>query len=486
MTGQSDLRAGGAIFEGLTRYSATNGMPEPGLASRWDISPDGRRYVFHIREEARWSSGEPLTALDFLRSWLRILEPTNACEYAGILFYVKGAEAFHTGAGRDQEAVGFRAVTPLRFEIELKSPTPFFLDLCALPTLAAVPVDWIERHGDRWLTSPPVPASGAYQLEFWRVNDRIRLRRNPRYWDNARTRTDVIDLLPCANANTALNLYETRAVDVVWDMNLVPADLLDVLLDRPDFTAFPVLSTYFLRFNVTRTPFQDPRVRRAFGLAIDRERIVRRVTRGGELPTTVITPKMVPDYDPPEGLNHDPAAARRSLADAGFPEGRGFPAVRYLFDTTTRLQEQIAVELQAMWRETLGVVVELRQLEWKTYLTAQRELDYDLCRSSWIGDYNDPTTFLDLFLSNNGNNRTGWKHPDYDGWLRLAAAEVDSGRRAGILRQAENLLVREEAPVVPIFVYTGIEYFDPTLVHGIHPNPRAEHPLRAIARIVRR
>lgn len=480
MTGQADLRAAGAVFEGLTRYNVTNGLPEPGLASKWELSPDGRTYLFHLRPEAAWSTGQPITAEDFAYSWRRILAPETACEYAGILFYLKNGEAFSTGLLPDPNRVGIRVPGPHQFEVELEQPTAFFLDLCALPTLAVVPRNWIERHGDRWLVSPPVPASGAYQLERWRVNDRIRLRKNPRYWDTRNTHCEVVDLLPCNNPNTALNLYETRAVDVVWDKNLVPVDLLDLLLDRPDFHAYPVLSTYFLRFNVTRKPFHDPRVRQAFAHAIDRQRIVRKITRGGEHVATAITPPIIDGYTPPEGLTRNPAAARRLLAEAGYPDGRGLPAIQYLFDTTTRLQEQIAVELQEMWQRELGIRVDLRKLEWKTFLVAQRELDYDLCRSSWIGDYSDPNTFLDLFLSNNGNNRTGWKNPRYDRLLREANAELDPARRLARLRDAETILVRDEAPIVPLYIYTGLEYYDPRRVQGIFPNPRSEHPVRAI------
>lgn len=482
MTGQADLRVGGAVFEGLVRYDAAMADPEPGLAERWEVSSDGRTYTFHLRPGVSWSTGEAIVAEDFAWSWRRLLEPTNGCEYAAILFYVRNGEAWNTGRLQDPAQLGFRALDATRFEVELVRPTPFFLDLCALPTLAVVPRRAIESGGDRWLLTPPVPASGAYQIESWRINDRIRLRRNPRYWDAARTRMEVVDLLPCNNANTALNLFTTRAADIVWDKNLVPADLLDVLVGRADFHTFPVLSSYFLRFNVTRKPFDDVRVRQAFARALDRDRIVRKVTRGGEVPATALTPPIIAGYTPPEGLPLDPVEARRLLAEAGYPEGRGFPEVQYLFDTTTRLQEQIAVELRAMWQDTLGVRVGLRKLEWKTYLAAQRALDYDLCRSSWIGDYSDPNTFLDLFLSGNGNNRTGWKSARFDALLDQANGEPDRRRRFEWLREAETLLVRDEAPIAPVFVYTGMESYDPARIGGISGNPRAEHPVRAIFR----
>jgi oligopeptide transport system substrate-binding protein len=241
-----------------------------------------------------------------------------------------------------------------------------------------------------------------------------------------------------------------------------------------------MLGTYFLRLNVTRPPFSDPRVRRAFALAVEKQRVVDKITRGGEQVASAYTPPGVPGYAPPAGLPWDPARARELLAQAGFPGGRGFPACDYLCDTTSRLHEQIAIELQSMWERELGVRVTLRKMEWKTFLAAQRDLAYDLCRSSWIGDYNDPNTFLDMFMSHNGNNRTGWKSGAYDRLLREANAELDPVHRLALLREAETLLVREEAPIVPLYFYAGLEYYDPNRIQGVFPNVRAEHPLRAI------
>jgi len=483
LTGQADGRVALEMFEGLTRYDPATAAPIPGLAEHWDISPDGTVYNFHLRTNALWSTGEPITAGDFVYSWLRVLEPATASEYAGQLFYLRNGEEYGTGKLKDPSRVGVRATDNYTLRVELKNPTPFFLDLCALQTLRVVPRQAIEKYGDRWLMMRPVPCSGAYELVEWRVNDRIRLRRNRRYWHAAHTRSETVDLLPSTSANTALNLYETGAADVVWDKNLVPVELLDILLKRPDFHTFPYLGTYFIRFNVTRKPFDDPRVRKALALAIDKKRIVGKITKGGEQPASGYTPPGIPGYETPEGLGFDPPSARRLLAEAGFPGGHGFPSFQYLCDTTSRQQEQIAVELQDMWHRELGVHVEIRKLEWKTYLRAQGELDYDLCRSSWIGDYNDANTFLDMFMSNNPNNRTGWKSPRYDQWLREANAQVDRKKREQLLQQAEILLVREEAPVVPLYFYAGLEYHDENKIQGIFPNVLDVHPIQVIHKV---
>ncbi len=486
VTGQTDGRVALALFEGLTRYDEHTGSPVPGLADRWEITDGGREYTFHIRTNAAWSNGEPLGARDFAWSWQRALDPATACEYAGALFYIENAESYAKGALKDFAQVGIRAEDERTLQVRLTSPTPFFLDLCAYTPFVALPRKAIEQHGDRWLMARPFMASGAYELVSWRLNDRIRVRRNPHYWDAGHTQTEVVDLLPCISPNTALNLYFSGAADIVWDKELIPPDLVSDLRQRADFHVSEMLGNYFYRYNVTKPPFNDPRVRRALALVIDRRRIVEHITKGGEKIANAITPGGVANgplkYQPPAGLGRDPEAARRLLAEAGFPGGKGFPRFTYTFNTHEG-HRKIAVELRDMWLKELGIEAELRQLEWKTYLRAQFMLEYDLVRSSWIGDYDDPNTFLDLFMSENPNNRTGWKNAGYDTALRAANAEADPARRQVLLHEAESILVEKEAPVVPLFFYVGMELYDEQRIEGVFPNIRAEHPLRAIRRV---
>ena len=487
VSGQPDIRVVLGLFEGLTRSHARTGEPEPSLASHWEISPDGRVYTFHLRTNAVWSTGERITAADFSWSWFRVLVPATAADYVGTLFYVKNAEAFYYGQIKNREDVGIRVLDEQTLRVELNSPTAFFLSLCTLPVLAVAPRDLIDAHGDLWVRTQPLKTSGAYTLDFWRINDRIRLRRNPHYWDDANTQNQIVDLLPITSATTALNLYLNGQADVVWDKSLVPVHLTDVLRQRPDFHTFDYLGAYFVRFNVTKKPFDDPRVRKAFALSIDRHRIVDRITRGGEKAAETLVPLSTANYLPAAGLKHDPTEARRLLAAAGFPGGQGFPTVNYLLNagTSASVDEKIAVELQAMWRDVLGVEVSLRPMEWKTYLATLTALDYELARSSWIADYNDPNTFLDIFLSNNGNNRTGWKDQRYDDLIRQANTTVDLRKRAEIFREAETYLLRDAAPIGPIYSYAGFNYFDPEKIAGIHANPIDQHPINAIKRLRR-
>jgi len=485
VTGIADMRVVSSLFEGLARQDPKTSNPIPGLASRWDISPDGRVYTFHLRTNLMWSTGEALTADDVVYSWIRVLRPETASDYAGQLFYLKNAEAFNAGKIKDPALVGVRKLDRNTVRVELNHPTAFFLDLCAFSTLAVVPRQTISKFGDRWLMARPLPVSGAYQLEAWRVNDKIRLRKNHRYWDAANTRTELADFLPIGSPTVALNLYETGGADVVWDKELVPVELLDLLLKRPDFHAYPLLGTYFIRFNVTKKPFNDARVRQAFALAIDKERLVKKIMKAGEHPASSFTPPGTARYHPPTGLGQDLRRARQLLVEAGYPGGKGFPRVEYMFDGSgggaAKTHGKVAVELQQMWRDGLGVDVELRQAEWKVYLANQSKKNFDFCRASWIGDYNDPDTFLNLFMSNNGNNRTGWSNARYDDLVRTAEGENDAAKREKEFQDAETILIRDENPIIPLFYYMGFNYHSGR-IKGIYGNMLDNHPLSAISK----
>jgi oligopeptide transport system substrate-binding protein len=434
-----------------------------------------------------WSTGEPITSADVVYSWLRTLNPATASDYAGQLYYVKNAEAYNTGKIQDASQVGVHALDPFTVRVELIHPTLFFLDICAMPLTCVVPRQTIEKYGDRWLRAKPLPVSGAYELLAWRLNDKIRLQKNPRYWDAANTQSERIDILPVGSPNTALNLYEHGQVDIVWDKELIPSELLDVLLRRPDFHSFTYLGNYFVRVNVTRQPFDDPRVRQALALAIDKERIVKKITKAGEVPTSGFVPPGTANYHPVDGLGHDPERARKLLAAAGYPGGKGFPRFEYLFNAAAggggKIHEDIAIELQQMWRNELGIQMELRQVETQVFWGMQSHRDYSLCRSSWIGDYNDANTFLGMFLTGDGNNETGWSNAHYDELIHAANEETDPLRREKLFQQAETILVRDELPILPLYIYVGINYFDTNKISGIWQNVLDEHPLRSIKKV---
>lgn len=486
ITAQPDMRIVSGMFEGLTRPDPKTGAAAPGLAESWDISPDGRVYTFHLRTNLVWSTGEPIRASDVVYSWIRTLDPATASDYAGQLFYVKNAEAFNAGKITDSSQVGVTALDPFTVRVELNHPTVFFLDVCAMPLASVVPRQAIEKARGAWIKTKPLPVSGPYELGFWRLNDKVRLVKNPLYWDAANTQSKIIDLLPIGSATGALNLYERGQVDIVWDKELVPTELLDLLLKRPDFHTFNYLGTYFMRFNITRKPFDDVRVRKALALAIDKKRLVERITRGGEQPASHLVPNGAAHYVSPDGLGYDPELARKLLAEAGFPGGKNFPRMEYMFNAPAgggKIHEKIAIELQQMWRDTLGIDIELRQLEMQVYLTELDQMHYDVARSSWIGDYNDANTFLNMFVTNDGNNRTGWSNARYDALIQQANETTDVSAREKLFQQAETILVRDELPIVPLFFYAGIDYYDTNKIQGIYTNIVDLHPLQCIRKI---
>jgi oligopeptide transport system substrate-binding protein len=487
ITGQPDMRVVIGIFEGLTRVDPRTAAPIPGLADHWEISTDQLTYTFHLRTNLVWSTGEPITADDVVYSWLRVLDPATASDYAGQLYFVKNGEDYNTGKIKDRSSVGVKALDRNTVRAELRNPTAFFLDLCAFPTLMVVPRQTIEKYGDRWLSARPLPASGPYELVAWRLKDKIRLRKNPLYWDAANTKLNIIDYLPIIAAPTALNLYETGAADIVWDKDLVPTELMDVLSKRPDFHSFPELGTYFVRINTTRKPMNDPRVRQAMALCVDRARIIRKIVKSGGIATDSLTPPGTARYEAPKGLGYDPARARQLLAEAGYPGGKGFPRISYIFNAggggAAVPHEKIAVELQQMWHDELGIDVDLRQLEWGTYLAAESHMDFDIARASWIGDYNDAETFLNMFMSDNGNNQTGWKNPEYDQMILNADEQLDPSAREKIFQKAEAMLIRDAVPIIPIYTYVGLEYYHDDKIKGIYNNILDLHPVNAIWKV---
>jgi oligopeptide transport system substrate-binding protein len=480
ITGQPEGRIVNALFEGLLRFDRL-GKSIPGVASSWEISPDRTTYTFHLRPEASWSDGKPVTARDFVASWHRTLDPVTASAYNYQLFSVLGAEDFANGREKDFSKVGVRAPDDHTLEVKLKEPTPYFLDLCAFPTLFPVRTDLIARDGDDWVKPGHLVGNGSYLLADWRINDVLRLKKNPLYWDARHVMLQSVDVLPISQANVAYNFYAAGQADLIMDKGLAPPSLLDVLKKRPDFHAAPFLGSYFLRFNCSKPPFSDPKIRMAFSLAIDRKRITSKITRAGESTALSFVPPGISGYKAPEGLPENADRARHLLAEAGYPNGKGFPLTTYLY-SEGELNEGVAVELQSMWSEELGVTVQLARQEWKVYLNSLGSLDYGIARSSWVGDYPDPNTFLDLFLSGSGNNRTGWSNTAYDQMIGEAAGEGDPRKRFEILRKAEEFLVRDQLPIAPLFFYVGIQLYDGNAIGGIEENVLDEHPIREIFR----
>ncbi|MFH1023823.1 MAG: peptide ABC transporter substrate-binding protein [Planctomycetota bacterium] len=471
MTGLLEGNIAIGIFEGLTNYHPATLAPVPGVAERWEISDDRRTYTFHLRQ-AKWTDGSPVTAEDFRDSWRRVLEPATGAEYAYQLWYVVNGRAYNTGAITDFSKVGIEAPDARTLRVTLEHPAPYFLDLTSFSTLYPVKTACVARHGESWTRPGNIVTNGPFRLAVWRRNDRIVLERNPGYWDAGRVRLDRIEILPVSDLTTGVNMYEAGETD--W-IPRVPFTKIDVMRKRPDFRSGPSFYSYFYRFNVTRRPFNDARVRKALSLAIDRKAICEKILKNGEVPALTVEPPLA-GYEGPRGLPMDLEAARRLLAEAGFPGGKGFPRTRILYNTSEN-HALIAQAIQAMWKANLGIEVELENQEWKVYLKNMSSLDFDIARGGWFGDYLDVNTFLDMFVTGGGNNRTGWGDKRYDDLVVRAQREPDVARRAALFREAEAILVEEALPVIPLYFGTHAAMVKPN-VKGFFVNLRDIHPLK--------
>jgi oligopeptide transport system substrate-binding protein len=523
MTGDPESKIAMAIYEGLTTYDPMDLSPVPGVAESWEISPDRKNYTFHLRR-CRWSDGSPITAQDFVYSWERTLNPETASDYAYQLWYIKNAEKYSNtdllepgdkiyvipekedtifgilkdrGKGTEWveletgqkitnpkkislrfNEVGIKALDSETFAVVLENPTPYFLDLTSFFTLLPVNSACVTKYGEEWIKPGRIITNGPFILAGWKLNRYIYLKKNPFYWDADNVGFETILALPIESACTGFNIYATGMVNWI-DSGAMPLPLMDILMQRKDFHKCSYLASYFIRCNVKRKPFDDPRVRKAFNLSIDKERITKFITKAGQIPATALVPPGIPGYVGPAGLAYDPMLARELLADAGFPGGRGFPNVEYLYNSS-ETHKDIAEVLQSMWKQELNIEVELSNQEWKVYLNSTNKLEYDLARSAWIGDYTDPNTFLDMFVTNGGNNRTGWSNAVYDSLIARAAEEPVPEQRMEILREAEKLLVEDELPILPLYYYVSLNMYD-DWVQGIYPNIRNIHPLKYLS-----
>jgi oligopeptide transport system substrate-binding protein len=482
MTGVPEHRLAGAIFEGLVGQHPETLQPVPGVAERWEMSPDGLVYTFHLRENAMWSNGDKVTAQDFAGSWERALTPATASQYAYMLYPIKNAEAFNKvgaddGHGGKRPAVpfsdvGVQVVDARTLRVTLANPCAYFLDLVAFETLMPVPLEVVKKFGDHWTRPENIVGNGPFTVKEWLPNQRITFEKSPRYWDAQNVHLTRVVALPYEDNETAYKLFQQGDCDWLSD---VPVAKIDECKRLPEFYVTPYLGTYFYRLNVTRPPLNDPRVRRALSMAIDRQPITRDLLKAGQVPATWFCPAM-PGYQPPTGLAFNRDEARRLLAEAGFPDGKGFPTVELLYNTLDT-HKLIAENVVQQWRENLGITVSLRNSEWKVYLNDVQHLQYSMARAAWIGDYCDPNTFLDMFVTDGGNNETGWSNARYDALIRQAGLEVDPVKRARILRDAEVILVEQELPIIPIYIYVN-KGLKKNKVQGFFENVRDAHPFQ--------
>lgn len=457
-------------FEGLMGLDE-NGVPVEGAAEKYEISEDGLTYTFTLRDGLKWSDGQPLVAEDFVYAWNRAIDPETAADYEYMFDVIEGYEdgKLNVEAPDDKTIV-----------VKLKAVTPYFLELCAFPTYFPVRKDIVEAEPDAWATKPDTYiGNGPYVMTEWVHDSHITFEKNQNYWNVGALGPDTIKFLLMSDDNAILAAFQNEEILLA---DSIPNDEIEAWKDREEFNIQGQLGTYYISFNTQREPLNDPRVRKALTLAIDREFICKNISQAGEQPAGAFVPIGLTDADPTKefrevgGNYYDPSAeayeanleeAKKLLAEAGYPDGEGFPTLEYLYNEST-LHQKVGEAIQNMWAQ-IGVKIELASQEWNTFLNTRKNGEYDIARNGWLGDYNDPISFLDMWVTGSGNNDAQWSNEEYDALIAKIKASSDREERMKLMHQAEDIIF-EESMLAPVYYYVDIYLKSPKL-QGFYSSP---------------
>ena len=475
--GTSEANIKRDIFEGLTARGKDAAVI-PGVAEKWDISADGKTYTFHLRDTT-WSDGTPFTAHDVVYAWQRDVDPATGGKYSFLLYPVKNAKAIAEGDIKDPGQLGAKATDDHTLVVELEAATPYFLDMLTHVSTYPVPRHIIEKHGKNWTRPENIVGNGAFKMTAWQPNAHITLKKSDTYWDKDNVKLDQVIYYPTEDQNTELKRYRAGELDMTYE---IPLDQIKWLREnlKDELKTGPLLGAYYYGFNLTRPPFKDnPKLREALTLAIDRDIITNKITGTGETPIYGIVPPGIAGYD-----NYRPAyaglsqqerdeRAKQLYAEAGYSKDK--PLKVELLYNTSENHKKIAIAITAMWKKTLGVEAQLINQEWKVFLnTRQEKTSTEAFRAGWFGDYNDPNTFLELYLSKAGLNDSGYDSAKFDGLLQQASLEQNPAKRAALLKEAEQELIDSYA-IAPIYSYVSKRLVKP-YVKGYSPNIMDQYP----------
>jgi oligopeptide transport system substrate-binding protein len=466
-----------SLCEGLTIPNAYDDDNLPGAAESWSISDDGKTYIFKLRKNGRWSNGDPVTAGDFVWSWKRILTASLGSQYPDMLYYVVGAQEYHTGVTDNFESVGVKAIDTYTLEVKLNAPTPFFTGLLSHYSTWPVHKETVLKYGaidDRngeWTRPGNFVCNGAFNLKSWELNNKIVVEKNPLYWDASTVQLNQIHYYPVSNVMTEDRMFRAGQLHLT---STLPSQKCPVYLEEnnPDLRIDPYMGTYFYRLNTTNPYLNDVRVRKALAYSIDRRLLVDKVTKCGQIPAYSFTPPGSNGYEPTTSIPFDPELAKELLSEAGFNTENKFPKLEILFNTNED-HRKIALAIQQMWQQNLGIEVELVNQDWKVYLSREMVGDFQVSRAGWIGDYEDPNTFLDLMRPNRGNNKTGWENQVYDSLMAKANSTNNQEDRYKLLDEAEKILI-DNMPIIPLYTYVRSYQLSPD-VKGYNPHILDHH-----------
>ncbi|WP_375057814.1 ABC transporter substrate-binding protein [Zobellella sp. DQSA1] len=459
------------LFEGLVT-SGPNGEILPGVAERWETS-DNQVYLFHLREDARWSNGDPVTAHDFEFAFKRSVDPRTASPYSWYMEKATIQNATEVVNGKlSPEALGVRALDERTLEVTLAKPVPYFVGMMFHTTTYPVHRATVEKYGDEWTRVGNMVSNGAYTLSNWVVNERIELKRNQHYWDNANTVVEQVTFLPIPSQNAEMNRFLSGELDMTYE---IPLEHFKRLTSQhPDKVRVGgYVGTYYYQFNTRKAPFDDARVRNALSYAIDRDIIANMVMGQGEIPAYTLAPEVVDGFTPPAVAWADWSQAERDarakalIEEAGY--GKHKPLQLKLLYNTNDNHRKVAVAIASMWKKHLGVEVELVNQEWKTYLDTKTQGNFEVARAGWIADYNEASSMLDLMQTTHGNNDGKYSNPEFDRLMAQSRLATDDEARNQLYAQAEEILA-VDMPIAPIYQYVKARLVQPH-VGGYPDNP---------------
>jgi oligopeptide transport system substrate-binding protein len=471
-----------ALFEGVVSKHPADLSIQPGVAESWDVSDDQLTYTFHFREDARWSNGDPVTADDFVYSWERALRPELGSLYSYMFTYIENADEFAKGKIDDFSKVGIKALDARTLQVQLKSATPFFLQLLDHHSYYPVHPPTIEKfggmlkRGSQWSRPGNFVGNGSFVLKEWKLNRILIVEKSPTYWDADTVKLKEIHYYPVQNNSTEERMFRAGQLHIT---STAPNEKIAEYrkTDPGSLNITPYLGTYFYRFNTKVKPLDDVRVRRALSMSINRQQIVKHITKGGQIPAYTFTPPNTNGFTSVARVKYDIEGAQKLLAEAGFPDGKDFPSLEIIYNTDES-HRMVAIAIQQMWKKALNINVTLANQDWQVYLENETQGNYQISRAGWIGDYLDPNNFLDMLLTDGGNNRTRWSNSEYDANIAAAAKTPDKQERFKLFQRNEQILV-DESPVMPIFTYTRVFLINPS-VKGWDENILDQHPFKYV------